>query len=261
MARPGGGAAPGTASRGRPDVASVALVLLLLAAAYGFARLGVWQLHRRVWKRDLIARVDARVHAPPSPAPGPTAWPGLSDRSAGYRRVEAEGVYRNDRETRVEAVTVLGGGFWVLTPLVTRQGFTILVNRGYVPPERAWPSTRPEGQIDGPTRVVGLLRISEPHGGFLRRNDPVHDRWYSRDVVAIARARGLGPVAPYFIDADATGRPSAPVGGLTVTRFPNSHLVYALTWGGLALMSAAAAGWIGWTAVRERRGSGGEARV
>ncbi|TIN59580.1 MAG: SURF1 family protein, partial [Mesorhizobium sp.] len=47
----------------------------------------------------------------------------------------------------------------------------------------------------------------------------------------------LGQVAPYFIDADATPNPGGwPVGGLTVVSFHNNHLVYALTWFGLALM-------------------------
>ena len=52
-------------------------------------------------------------------------------------------------------------------------------------------------------RVTGLLRMTEPHGGFLRHNDPAANRWYSRDVQAIAAARGLTRVAPYFIDAEA----------------------------------------------------------
>jgi surfeit locus 1 family protein len=45
-------------------------------------------------------------------------------------------------------------------------------------------------------------------------------------------------VAPYFIDADATPNSAGvPVGGLTVIRFHNSHLVYAFTWFGLALLT------------------------
>jgi surfeit locus 1 family protein len=44
-------------------------------------------------------------------------------------------------------------------------------------------------------------------------------------------------VAPYFIDADAASNPGRlPVGGLTQIHFRNSHLVYALTWYGLALL-------------------------
>ena len=79
--------------------------------------------------------------------------------------------------------------------------------------------------------MVGLLRLSEPGGGFLRANRPAEGRWYSRDVQAIGRAEGIAALAPYFVDADATANPGGwPRGGLTVVRFPNSHLIYALTW-------------------------------
>jgi surfeit locus 1 family protein len=89
-----------------------------------------------------------------------------------------------------------------------------------------------------PTEVTGLLRITEPRGGFLRSNDPAHDRWYSRDVAAIAQAKNLTDVAPYFIDADASPvGEKDPVGGLTVVSLPNNHLVYALTWLCLAALS------------------------
>ncbi|WP_347265565.1 SURF1 family protein [Roseococcus pinisoli] len=202
--------------------------------------LGLWQLHRREWKHELIAQVEARIHAAPVPPPGRAEWPGLSAQDA-YRRVVVEGRFLPDRETFVQATTALGGGYWVMTPLQTADG-TVLVNRGFVPPERRAPATRGEGGDDGPVRVVGLLRLSEPGGGFLRTNDPANDRWYSRDVAAIASRRGLGETAPFFVDAEAAPEPGRyPVGGLTVVRFADNHLVYALTWFGLALLSAWAA--------------------
>ena len=74
----------------------------------------------------------------------------------------------------------------------------------------------------------------------MRQNDPTADRWYSRDVQAIAKSRGLVAVAPYFIDADRASSPGtgvdSPVGGLTVITFPNNHLLYAITWYTLGLM-------------------------
>ena len=91
--------------------------------------------------------------------------------------------------------------------------------------------------------MTGLVRLSEPGGGFLRSNDPANDRWYSRDVAAIGSARGWTDVAPYFVDADASPAgqavPGQPVGGLTVVTFRNEHLVYALTWLALAVMTGA----------------------
>ena len=100
--------------------------------------------------------------------------------------------------------------------------------------------------------MTGLLRLSEPGGGFLRSNDPRADRWYSRDVAAIAARRGLGTTVPYFIDADAADTVrSGPVGGLTVVRFPNNHLAYAITWFILALMGVGS--FSIWTKAARRR--------
>jgi surfeit locus 1 family protein len=208
---------------------------LCLLLALGFASLGVWQVERRTWKLDLIARVDARIHAAPAALPMGAAWRG----DHRYRRVTVNGTYLHDRETLVQAVTERGPGWWVLTPLRTATQ-TLLVNRGFVPSERRAPANRPEGQVAGPAAVTGLLRTSEPGGGFLRSNDPAADRWYSRDVAAIARARRIAQVAPMFLDADASANPGGyPIGGLTVVAFSNNHLVYALTWFALAAMSLA----------------------
>jgi surfeit locus 1 family protein len=121
----------------------------------------------------------------------------------------------------------------VLTPLVTDRGFTVLVNRGFVPTDRkSW------ARDAAAVTITGLLRISEPKGGFLRSNDPAAGRWYSRDVPAIAATRSLGTVAPYFIDADASSGTGWPRGGLTVVAFPNNHLQYALTWFAMAALLA-----------------------
>lgn len=213
-----------------------ALGLLGIAA---LSSLGVWQIERRVWKLALIDRVEQRVHAAPVAPPPPAEWTGVTAARDEYRHVAVSGHFLNDRETLVRATTELGSGYWVMTPFRTDQGFSLLVNRGFVPPEKRDPTSRRAGQIAGETQVDGLLRISEPKGGFLRKNDPGHERWYSRDVAAIAAARGLAHAAPYFIDAGRMPVAAAwPRGGLTVLAFPNNHLVYAITWFGLALALA-----------------------
>lgn len=216
---------------------ALALAVLLMIA---FAALGVWQLQRLSWKLDLIAR----VHAEPESL---NALLARAPDDRAYRRMSVQGQFNHDAETRVQAVTELGGGYWVLTPLTTPDGQVLLINRGFVPPERA----DPQGQIAGPVSVTGLARLTEPEGAFLRSNDPAGNRWYSRDVQAIAAARGLGPAAPVFLDADATPLPCGlPVGGLTVVAFRNTHLIYALTW--FTLAGIAAAGVV----VRRDRGRG-----
>ncbi|WP_407061715.1 SURF1 family protein [Aureimonas sp. SK2] len=235
------------------------LSLLILGAAglVVFAvlmALGVWQVQRLHWKLDLIERVEARIHAPPAPPPSPAQWAAFDGEAEEYRRVRVEGTFRHDHETLVQALTERGAGFWVLTPLVSPDGTTVLVNRGFVPPERRDPATRAEGQVPGPVSVTGLLRLTEPGGAFLRSNDPEGDRWFSRDVAAIAAARDLGPVAPFFVDQAAGETPGGmPVGGLTVVAFRNHHLVYALTWFTLAAMLAGAGAWVARDEIRRRR--------
>ncbi|GAA0669594.1 SURF1 family protein [Sphingomonas insulae] len=205
---------------------------LLVATIVLLAALGVWQLQRRTWKLALIAQTERQLHQPPIAPPGPARWQTISA-GAAYTPIIATGRYRTGADTYVQAVTELGGGFWVMTPFNTANGITVLVNRGFVPGDhRGGVAPSPASRT-----VRGLLRLSEPGGGFLRYNDPAAARWYSRDVAAIAAAKHVGPVAPYFIDASEP-RTGWPRGGLTVVRFHNSHLIYALTWFGLALLVA-----------------------
>lgn len=215
------------------------LPALLILGACLFTALGVWQVERRGWKLDLIERVQARVRAEPVSLPPRSAWATLEPRGIEYLRVAASGRFLHERETLVDALTERGAGFWVITPLRTGQE-TVLVNRGFVPPERRAPATRREGQLAGEVAVVGLVRLSEPDGRILRPNRAAQDRWYSRDVARIAAARGLADPAPFFIDAGSTPNPGGyPMGGLTVVRFHNRHMVYAVTWFALALMCLA----------------------
>ncbi len=155
----------------------------------------------------------------------------------------------------MQALTELGGGYWVLTPLALNDGSIVFVNRGFVPTDKREGASWRE-EASGPVMVTGLLRLSEPGGGFLRPNDPRSDRWYSRDVAAIAASRGLDRVAPYFIDLErAPDEAGLPIGGLTVVTFPNNHLVYAVTWGILALMAAAGTAFLNVQVLQTRRWS------
>jgi len=215
-------------------------ILVALVLFVGFCALGTWQLQRRAWKLDLIAHVEAQLAKAPVPAPGPQAWPSIG-RDDEYLPVTVSGHFLHEGEALVQAMTRYGSGYWLLTPLATDRGFVVLVNRGFLQPEQRDPATRREARAGGRVEFTGLLRLSEPDGRLLQANDPAADRWYSRDVRAIGTARGLDQqtLAPYFVDAgDAPDPGGRPIGGLTVVRFRNPHLGYALTWFGLALMTA-----------------------
>lgn len=225
------------------------LLALAVLAEAAFLSLGAWQVRRLHWKQALIEQVDRQLAASPTEAPGPAHWSALSRSHDEYRRITARGEFDPPNQVLVRATTELGSGYWVLSPLLTREDSWVLVNRGFVPPEMKdrIPPPPPQAQ------VTGLLRMSEPGGSALQANVPAEGRWYSRDVGAIAATLGLqGPVAPYFIDAQATPETARawPRPGLTVVRFTNNHLSYALTWFALAAIMPAM---IVLAVVRERR--------
>ena len=264
MRKPSKPASAAQAGRGRRPMGTAALIIwgaLALAAFCGFVALGNWQAERRVWKHELIERIETRIHAPAVPAPPRDAWPAIVASADGYeyRRVRLTGELLYGQTSLVQAVTVLGRGYWVMTPLRTDDGGIVFVNRGFVPraqPDGPW---RKAPAAPRPLSVTGLLRLTEPGGAFLRRNEPAQDLWYSRDVAQLAAHHGLAQAAPYFVDAQASAPlPPAlameppprlpdgmlPVAGLTVVKFNDNHLTYLLTWYGLALMVALAAAYV-----------------
>jgi surfeit locus 1 family protein len=199
--------------------------------------LGNWQVRRLHWKLDLIEAVDTRKDAAPVAAPnGPVTF-----EDHAYLRVEASGIYEPDLSVRVKALTDIGAGSWLLTPLKTDTQY-IWINRGFV---RSGADVTVEPAPLGLQTVTGLLRLTEPDGTLLESNDPEAGRWYSRDVVAFSEAVGITGVAPYFIDEEAYDESrNWPRPGLTVVQFRNSHLQYALTWYAMALLFFGGLVWV-----------------
>ena len=247
----------------RSALAKAILTVVGVALFFGFITLGTWQVQRRAWKLDLMERVETRLHQPPISAVQLLANE-PADRVGeqhAYQPVFVDGQWLNDKTVFTQALTELGAGFWAITPLQTATGQIVLINRGFVP-EGQRTAAQPAEPAQGIARVEGLLRASEPDGGFLRKNDAANNKWYSRDVNAIGQAQRLGKVAPFFIDqgipahaavnanvnANTDGGPRKadlqgpwPRSGMTMVKFHNSHAVYIATWYGLALMVLIAA--------------------
>jgi len=219
--------------RFRPRLWPTLIVLPMLAVLVG---LGAWQLERRAWKAEVLDRIEQRITAPAVPLPAdiddPDAWD--------YRHVRVTGAFLHDRELHLLPRTRDGqAGAHVITPL-RRTGEVapdqvVLVNRGWVPTDRIDPATRPEGLVEGPVTVEGVVRVPEGRGWVQPDNEPARNLWYWIDLPAMAAAAGAPDAPPVLVDAvGAPGGPTLPVGGQTVVDIPNNHLQYALTWFALA---------------------------
>jgi surfeit locus 1 family protein len=227
-------------SGGKRSLAAPAIATLIgLAILIG---LGVWQLKRLAWKEALIAAVEARANAPAVDLPPPGDWMGLDPASYEYRHVRASGVYDLAHQALVfrslanPRGSYSGPGYLVMTPMKLASGESVLVNRGFVPEERkSSADAGPPGEVE----VTGLMRASEGRSWFTPSDDPARGQWFTRDIEGLAKALGLGPHAPFSIDADAgAASGELPQGGETILAFPNNHLAYAMTWFGTALALA-----------------------
>ena len=217
-----------------PSLAALVALAVLMA-------LGIWQLERKAWKEALIDTLTRRVAAAPIDLPAPAQWPRLDAADAEFRRVTVRGEFLNDREALVYASgspfrsDATKPGYWVFTPVQVAGGGIVLVNRGFVPEGRQDPKARADGQLAGPVSFTGALRWPEQRGMLTPRDDPARNLWFARDPAAIAAAKGVGDVAPFYIEQEAP----VPPGGLPhpsalAVHLRNYHLQYALTWFGLA---------------------------
>jgi surfeit locus 1 family protein len=216
----------------RPVWVDATILLLAGVMFVSMIALGNWQMRRLAWKLDLIESVQTRAFGDPVPAP--------QDAAPEYLRVFATGSFAHDQSLRIKAVTEIGPGYWIMTPLVT-DGMILWINRGFVPntlEQGAW--ELPQGQ----QRVTGLVRLDQPGGTLLERNQPDTGRWVSADLSEMSRAAGLtNAQTAYFIDSEATSA-DWPRGGLTRLTFRNTHLVYALTWYAMAALFFVAMGYV-----------------
>lgn len=214
----------------------VLFVMLGLVFVVLFA-LGSWQVYRLQWKESLIERVTTRVHA--AAVTAPTDWTSVNRDNSEYLHVTVKGKYLYQYQVLSYALTDLGDGYWVMTPLQQEDNSIIYINRGFVPTEHHTVFLAQAGDDAGVVKeVTGLLRISEPKGGFLRPNEPQKNKWFSRDITEMAQSANLQDVAPYFIDAEknAVESNAYPIAGMTQIKFANNHLVYAITWYSMALL-------------------------
>ncbi len=216
---------------------SLWLSLIALAAFCVLVGLGYWQLQRLRSKTALTDRIAERVAAQPIGLPPALA---LSDPAAmlalDYRRVRLTGTFRHDKELHWHRPSKDGqAGYRVVTPLERPDGSFVLVSRGWVPPDRLDPATRPDGQTGGAVVVEGVARLPEAGGWMAPQNDPDDNIWFVLDVDEMARHVGVARAFPLYVEAgDAPNPGGLPIGGQTEIEIRNRHLEYVVTWWGLA---------------------------
>jgi surfeit locus 1 family protein len=216
------------------------LVAVGLAILIG---LGIWQLDRRAWKHNLIASLNAELAKPSTDLPPRTDWATLKPSTLEYRRVSFPAEFLPGQEALVYSAgsafrpDVKGPGYWVFAPARLAGGSIVIVDRGFVPPERKDMGDRAQGEPRGVVNIVGVMRWPEASGSFTPAADVKGNVWYARDLQAIEAAKQWTDVAPFYVEQESPVPPGGfPKPGKLVVNLPDNHLQYALTWFGGALL-------------------------
>ena len=202
--------------------------------------LGIWQMERREWKRDILHRIEVNQAAAPITLDELLGGNPLRQE---YGRVTVSGTLLNDKEFYLAARNLKNKvGLQVVTPLRTDDGRIVLFDRGWVPSEKKDPAKRAEGQLSGRVELTGIVRRSQVKRQFAPDNDPAKNFWFHVDVPLMRKEAGGKPdpvLDTFFLEADATPNPGGlPIGGQTRLDIPNDHLQYAITWFLIALAGA-----------------------
>jgi len=202
--------------------------------------LGVWQMERREWKRDILDRIAVNQAAAPMPLDELLKGDPLRRE---YGRVTLSGSFLHDNEFHLAARSLKNDvGVQVVTPVRTDDGKIVLFDRGWVPSTRKEPAKRAEGQVAGKIELTGIVRRSQVQRQFAPDNVPDKNVWFHVDVPLMRKMAGGAPdpvLDTFFLEADAKANPGGvPIGGQTRLDIANDHLQYALTWFGIALAMA-----------------------
>jgi surfeit locus 1 family protein len=213
-----------------PTVIMVPIILFALG-------LGVWQMDRREWKRDILDRIATNQAAPAISLDELVKGDPLRRE---YGRVRVAGVFLHDKEFYLAARSLRNKvGMQVVTPLRTDDGRIVLFDRGWIPSEQKDPAKRAAGQLPGKLEVTGIVRRTQEQRQFAPDNDPAKNFWFHVDVPLMRKMAGASPdpvLDTFFLEADAAPNPGGvPIGGQTRLDIPNDHLQYAITWFLIAL--------------------------
>ena len=196
---------------------------VMLALAVG---LGVWQVQRLAWKTALLAEIDRGEAAPAIPLP-PDPRPFTKVRVSGTLRQDLAALYGVEVRATMTGQVI---GAFLLNPLERPGADPIIVDRGWVPTDA------PRDTVPVQATVEGYVRAPE-HPVFLgAADDPAARRFYALDPAAVGASLGLPRVAPFTLVALGREPPGIfPDPAEALPRPPNNHLVYAVTWFGLAV--------------------------
>ena len=202
-----------------PTVAMVLFVVLTLS-------LSRWQAHRAQEKREIQARMEARLAEPPLVLTGmvPSEEPLL------FRHVRASGEWLPQAQIFIDNRVRAGrAGFEVITPLRLKgSGDVVLVDRGWIERTAAYPAAPEVAVPRGAVEVQGIATVPPRRFVELSADTVTGNVWQNLKIERYAQAMHLAVLPIVILDEHP------PAGLAAVREEPDAgiskHIEYEYTW-------------------------------
>jgi len=197
----------------------IVTLIILIAAFCTLLSLGFWQLERKAWKEDIIAKITKYESVDAASTPLDL------DNAEEFQRGYIEGKFITPSRPLKLAPRTHNGevGRHLVRPFKTISGENILVNMGWISNhvvDLQWPS-------DQPIKIHGHIRKPETQGRFTPDNSPDHNQWYWLDINVLQDFYNL-EFKDYILYSEGDYVMPVPFEGLPHPR--NKHMQYALFW-------------------------------
>ncbi len=205
-------------------------ILLGLAGCGVLISLGMWQVQRLDWKRDILDRIEERISAAPVELPdAPT------EEDFEYRTVWVTGQLDGPELHVLVSGTAAGTGYRVIRAFVTEDGRRIMIDEGLLPLES---KDQPAPDASAPIEIVGHMLWPDDASESSPAPDLGRNIWFARDLPAMAAALSTEPVLIVLAEVSQADPRLTPL-PVDTSGIKNDHREYAITWFGLAIVWAA----------------------
>jgi surfeit locus 1 family protein len=199
--------------------------LFIICSCY---MLGIWQLHRYHFKKNLLDTYQQRVAANPIP------FASLNLQNAQFTRVAVSGEYENDLmmivQNRPHDEQM---GFEILTPLkIAGEKKLLLVDRGWIDGKgtQQFPQIN---SLQGFQQITGDIKLQNEYQFILGQNIPAPDSkplvMQKIDIAEISRVTHQ-EFFPFVLRLSPTADNGFVRDWVITTVMPQRHMAYAVQW-------------------------------
>lgn len=231
----------------------IALALVVVAFTYlSLTVLAPWQLGKNTRTSKENHQIEASLSADPVPVTSFLPKQDSSAPDAQWRRVTATGRYLPKAEVLARLRVIAGApAYEVLTAFAVDGGPTVLVNRGYVEPDKGTAVPPISPAPTEPVTITARLRDSGTAGDKNPFTDAGHLQVYAIDTRQIAELTGTPLTGSYLqlIENQPGGLKALPLPQLDAGPF----LSYGIQWIAFGIIAPLGLGYFAYSEIRMRR--------